>query len=100
MKRSQNGRLKPSFATGPASVNWTYAREDASNFGHNRNSPPLGLPVLAKLVQYFCIACETCVSTTVTRNGGAPISPTRSSVPNTYDSSDACVAPILSFPNG
>src|SRR5258708_6873726 len=69
MKRSQYARRKPSLATGPESVNWMYARFAGSNFGHMGNPRPLGSPVLAKFVQYCCIASETCRSTTFARIG-------------------------------
>jgi hypothetical protein len=101
MNRSQKGRRKPSLAIGPASVNCTYAREVASNLGHDGNGPPLGLPVLAKLVQYCCMVSETCVSTWFAGTGGPPTPPIpRSIVPKMYESSNAWVAPNASLPAG
>src|ERR1035437_10215384 len=58
--KSHTRRRSPCRATGPPSVNSREARAAESNFGQRGRLPPLGSPVLAKLVQYVCIAADTC----------------------------------------
>src|SRR5215472_10679688 len=85
INRSHWARRSPSFAIGPASVNWMYFRKDESNLGHTGNPAPLGSPVFAKLVQYCCIASEICRSTALVGRSsmrGGPLIP-RSTVPKT-----------------
>src|SRR5262245_42351960 len=98
MYRSQKGLRKPSRATGPVSVNCKYARDVRANLGHVGRFLPLGSPVLVKFVQYCCITLETSRSTALYCTGILKV--LAPNVAKTYSTSDACVAPTLSWPWG